>query len=276
MKTLRVLTLNIWNRQGPWDERLERIRAGVAALDPDLVGLQEVIHLTEAHRDGDRQAAPERSQADDVAEGLGLSVAFGAANNLGNGVQFGNAVLSRWPIVERRVLPLPTGESDERRSLLHTVVDSPHGKIPFFVTHLNWKLHHGIVREHQVAAIARHVKELAPMDGLPPVVVGDFNAEPEATEIRFLKGLHSLGGVSTFFGDCYGQVGEPPGFTFDARKNPFAAPTHEYPRRIDYVFVRGPDREARGKPLTAKVVLDEVVEGVAASDHYGVYAEISI
>jgi endonuclease/exonuclease/phosphatase family metal-dependent hydrolase len=261
---LRVLTLNIWNRQGPWEQRLALIRAGIRRLSPDLVGLQEIIE------------AAGRTQADDIREGLGYETAFGAANDYGDGVRFGNAVLSRWPIARSRVFPLPTGKTDEHRSLLLAEITSPHGSIPFFVTHLNWRLHHGAVREEQVLAVAAYVKREAPIAGLPPILVGDFNAEPDATEIRFLKGLHALGGTSTYFADCFGIAGEGPGITFDARKNPFAAPTHEPPRRIDYVFVRGPNGEARGEPLSAKVVMDEVEGGIAATDHYGVLAEISI
>ena len=69
MSRLKVLTLNIWNRQGPWEQRLPLIRAGLRALDPDLVALQEVLAL-----DG----AP-ANQADDVAAGLGYRVAYGPA-----------------------------------------------------------------------------------------------------------------------------------------------------------------------------------------------------
>jgi endonuclease/exonuclease/phosphatase family metal-dependent hydrolase len=275
---LRVLTLNIWNRQGPWERRLPMIRAGIERLAPDLIGLQEVIDANGS------------SQADEIRAGLGLHVAvsgarrpaagwhaaFGVAHDLGGGVRFGNAVLSRWPIAGSRVFPLPTGASDEHRSLLLAEVESPHGLVPFFVTHLNWRLHHGAVREEQVVAVAALIKREAPIRGLPPILVGDFNAEPEATEIRFLKGLHAIGGASTYFADCFGIVGDGPGVTFDARDNPFAAPTHEPPRRIDYVFVRGPDGQVRGKPLSASVVLTEVEDGVAASDHYGVLAEVSI
>jgi endonuclease/exonuclease/phosphatase family metal-dependent hydrolase len=265
MNRLRVLTLNIWNRQGPWEQRLDLIRAGIQRLDPDLVGLQEVVE------------AGGPSQADDIARGLHTSfTAFGNAHDLGGGVRFGNAVLSRWPIAASRVFPLPTGDTDEHRSLLLAEVASPHGKLPFFVTHLNWKLHHGCVREAQVAAVAALVKAEAPLSGLPPVLVGDFNAEPDSTEIRFLRGLHALAGTSTYFADSFGITGEGRGITFDAAHNPFAAPTHEPPRRIDYVFVRGPDKAARGKPLAARVVLDEVVDGICATDHYGVLAEISI
>ncbi len=264
MNRLRVLTLNIWNRQGPWEERLRLIRAGIRRLDPDLVGLQEVL----AHEG--------QSQADAIREGLGYEGAFGLAHDLGGGVHFGNAVLSRWPIASARAHALPAGDTEEHRSILHAQITSPHGVIPFFVTHLSWMLHHGVVREAQVAAIAEIVRGAAPISGLPPVIVGDFNAEPEASEIRFLKGLQSLGGKSNYFADCFAQAGVGPGFTFDATRNPFAEETHEYPRRIDYVFVRGPDNQARGKPISARVVMDEVENGVAATDHYGVFAEVSI
>ncbi len=264
MNELRVVTLNIWNRSGPWDRRLPLIQSGLLKLAPSIVGLQEVI------------LADGRTQAHDIGEGLGFHVAYGVANDLGDGVQFGNAILSRWPITRQEVFPLPSGGSSENRSVVFAEIASPHGKIPFFCTHLNWMFHEGIVREQQVVAIADFVKQMAPTSGLPPILVGDLNAEPEASEIRFLKGLQSLAGRSTFFGDCFGQVGEGPGITFDARNNPFAAPTHEYPRRIDYVMVRGPDSHVRGKPLEAGVCFDEVVDGVCASDHYGVWAEISI
>jgi endonuclease/exonuclease/phosphatase family metal-dependent hydrolase len=264
MNRLRVLTLNIWNRSGPWEQRLALIRRGIRDLSPDLVGLQEIVE------------SGGHSQADDIAEGLGYHTAFGNAHDVGGGVRFGNAALSRWPFARTEVFPLPVGATDEHRSLLLAETASPHGVIPLFVTHLNWKLHHGIVREQQVVAIADHVKAAAPIHGLPPVLVGDFNAEPDAAEIRFLRGLQSLDGKSTYFADCFGLTGEGPGYTFDARHNPFAAPTHEPPRRIDYVFVRGPDQRVRGKPLAARVVLDDLHDGIAATDHYGVLAEISI
>ncbi|NUQ79154.1 MAG: endonuclease/exonuclease/phosphatase family protein [Polyangiaceae bacterium] len=264
MGRLRVLTLNIWNRMGPWEKRLELIRAGVRELDPDIIGLQEVI----SHDDS--------SQANAIGDAMGYHAAFGVAHDYGAGVHFGNAVLSRWPIQKVDVTPLPRGDSTEVRSLLYAEVLSPHGKIPFFVTHLNWKFHEGVIREAQVVAVADQIKRATPFDALPPILVGDMNAQPDATEIRFLKGLHSLNGRSFYMADCFEQAGSGPGITFDATRNPFAAVTHEYPRRIDYIFVRGPDDRGRGKPAAASVVFEEVVDGVAASDHYGVVAEITM
>src|SRR5260370_32364115 len=57
MKTLAVATLNIWNRFGPWEQRLVAIRDGVAALSPDILGLQEVVRLQPDDGDGLDQAA---------------------------------------------------------------------------------------------------------------------------------------------------------------------------------------------------------------------------
>ena len=50
---VRVLTLNCWHVSEPFAERMALIRAGIAALNPDLIGLQEII----VRRDGFDQGA---------------------------------------------------------------------------------------------------------------------------------------------------------------------------------------------------------------------------
>lgn len=265
MRALTVLTFNIWNRGDPWEQRLALIRAGLRALSPDLVALQEVIRL------GD-----DFDQAHLLAEGLGYQVVFG--RHAESPWPFGNAILSRWPVARSAVFPLPHAGTDERRTLLFAEIESPHGKIPFFCTHLNWKLHEGSVRAEQVRYLADRVADLAPLGGgtFPPIVCGDFNAEPDADEIRFMRGLTGLGGKTVYFADCFGVAGDgTPGHTF-ARRNAYAAHAHEPDRRIDYVFVRGPDDTYRGVPLSASVVLDQAEAGVWPSDHFGVFARIRV
>ena len=105
------------------------------------------------------------------------------------------------------------------------------------------------------------------------MLVGNFNAEPAADEVRYLKGLCSLGGRSVYFADTFGIVGRGDGVTFTNR-NPFASDLREPDRRIDYIFVRGPDKQLRGEPLTARVVCTQPEGDVFPSDHFGVYAEI--
>jgi len=267
MKTFRVATLNIWNRFGPWERRLGAIRSGVAALAPDLVGLQEVVRLDAGEGDGLDQAAA-------IAEGLGYSWAYGRARDER---YYGNAVLSRWPIARSHVYELPRGGTDERRTLLFAEIESPFGAIPFFVTHLNWKFDDGHVRAAQIFELVLRVGSLAKDGAFPAVVVGDFNAEPDADEIRFMRGLTSLGGAGSgrvYFQDAFAVAGDgSPGFTY-ARSNPFAAPLREPDRRIDYVFVRGRDDRFRGEPLDARVCFDEAVDGTFPSDHFGVVANL--
>jgi endonuclease/exonuclease/phosphatase family metal-dependent hydrolase len=267
MKTLRVASLNIWNRFGPWDQRLTAIRAGVEALAPDLLGLQEVLRLAPGDGDGLDQAAV-------VAEPGAYHVAYARARDER---WYGNAALSRWPIAQSRTIELPRCGTDEKRTLLYAEVVAPFARIPFFVTHLNWKFDEGHVREAQVREIASCVQSLAPKDAFPAILVGDFNAEPEADEIRFLRGLTSLGGTRrVFFQDAFALAGDgSPGFTF-ARRNPFAAPLREPDRRIDYVLIHGRDDRFRGEPLEARVCFDEPVEGTFPSDHFGVLATLRV
>jgi len=149
MGTVRVVTFNIWNRSGPWEERLVAIRKSLGDLGADIVGLQEVITTP----DGDRL-----DQAASIADGLGYVFAFGASHV--SGYSFGNAVLSRWPIVQSQVFALPGLDTEERRSLLFAEIDAPVGRIPFFVTHLSWRLDEGYVREAQVQAVVEHVARL--------------------------------------------------------------------------------------------------------------------
>jgi len=271
---MRVLSLNIWNRQGPWEHRLRLLEKGIAETAPDIIGLQEVIHRPSDPAVGCQAAELARAWA--AAGGPAAPfVYFGAAWSYEDGDQFGNAILSRYPLRDQANLSLPTSDS---RCLVFARADTPDGPLPFFVTHLSWRFEEGNLREEQVLAIARHVKATVGEGDLPAVLVGDLNAAPDATEIRFLRGLHALDRTSTFFTDCFERAGSGPGFTFDPPNNPHAALTYEAPRRIDYVLVQGPDGRGRGLPLKAAVVFTEVVtiegETVAPSDHYGVLAEI--
>jgi endonuclease/exonuclease/phosphatase family metal-dependent hydrolase len=265
VERLKVLSLNIWNRQGPWERRLALIRRGLEELAPDVVGLQEVLSMAGA---GD--------QAAEIAAGLGYHVHVAPVWEIGGGVAMGNALLSRYPFAATDRLALPAAPGAQAAGVAFAVVDAPCGRVPVFCTHLSWKLHHTHVRIAQVLAVVEHVRRLAPMDGFPPVLLGDFNADPDADEMRYLRGLTPLGGKGVYFADCWltcnPEAGHG-GFTYD-RRNPYALRAHEPSRRLDYVYVRGPDRQLRGEPLVARVVLDEAEGGVYASDHYGVYAEI--
>lgn len=237
------------------------IRAGLRALEPEVIGLQEVL------------VAEGFDQAALVSEGLGYETTWGKASE-NHGFPMGNAILSRWPILASECLPLPNGGSGESRSVVFARIASPFGALPFFCTHLNWKLDHGHVRVAQVKALAEIVTARATPEGFPPIVVGDFNAEPDSDEIRFMRGLTGLGGPCVYFADAFGVAGAGAHSTY-SKRNTFAEPLREPERRIDYVFVRGPDDAGRGEPRDARVCFDEPFEGVLPSDHFGVVATIT-
>lgn len=262
MRTFRVATLNIWQRLGPWEERLVAIRDGLAKLSPDVIGMQEVLRF-----DGFDQASL-------VAEGLGYTITWGKASDH-YGFPLGNAILSRWPVRRSEVIPLPDGGGGEQRSLVFAELEAPFGVVPFFCTHLNWKLDQGHIRSLQIKAVTDAVDRLARPDGFPPVVVGDFNAEPDSDEMRYMRGLTGLGGPCVYFADAFHVAGNgAAGATF-SKTNPFAEVVREPERRIDYVYVRGPDDVRRGEPIEASVCFDQPVDGVFPSDHYGVVATIT-
>lgn len=261
---LRILTLNIWHDAGPWKQRAERIRAWIDATDPDLIALQEVLR------------GPQIDQLAELFDGRGYQTEFIRASAFWNAqeVDFGNAIASRFPISERHPLLLPDHGDGEQRAALSVRIDAPVGPVLFTCTHLNWKFHHGETRERQVRALAEHVLSLRDKGGFPPVLAGDFNAEPESDEIRFLTGLHSIEGLSVYFHDAWYVAGEgTPGVTWSNR-NPYARAALEPDRRIDYVFTGYPTRDGVGLLERCRVVCDDDHADVWPSDHFGVFAEL--
>ena len=265
---LRVFSLNLWHTAGPWSQRAPLVREWVDRLQPDLMGFQEAVRM------------PGLDQVPELLEGSGYHLDHAVASPYwleGREQEMGvvgNAVASRWPIVSREVLALPESGDGEKRVALAVTVSSPYGHLGFTVTHLNWKLHHGWIRERQTAALCDFVLSHRPDEGFPPILVGDFNAEPDAAEIRYVTGHQSRDGRSVCFVDAWGRGGAGSGITWSNR-NPNARLECEPERRIDYAFVGLPrQRDGRGEVLECRVVCDEPRDGVWPADHFGVFAEL--
>jgi endonuclease/exonuclease/phosphatase family metal-dependent hydrolase len=264
MEPIRVMSLNIWNNEGPWPQRVRLIREGIDKLDPDLIGFQEVLR-------GDGVDLLE-----DILDGAPYHIAFGKALATGEGGkrEYGNAIASRWEIAATEVHALPTLGQVEERILLAAQIRSPVGQLWFSTTHLTWELENGHIRERQVQAIAEAMAGKMGEGKFPPIIVGDFNAVPESTEIRFLKGLHALNGRSVYFRDAWAEAGDDGhGLTWNKR-NPYLPPWLAPDRRIDYILLGPPTHEGVGEILNCRVTYDVPHEGVWPSDHFGVYAEI--
>lgn len=266
--TLSVLTLNLWHDSGPYERRAELVREWIERLDPDLIGFQEALR----GEGGDQvsELVADRGYHLDFVAGSHFwreDSRFGKAD-------FGNAVASRWPIGRRETLELPGTESGETRAAISVSVEAPFGTVGFTCSHLHWKFRDGAVRERQVAALCDFALEHRPETGFPPILVGDFNAEPESSEIRYVSGLQSFEGHSIAMLDAWRMAGDGgPGFTWSNR-NPYAAAVLEPDRRIDYIFTGWPSRNGVGQLQSCRVVCDEEKEGVWPTDHFGVYAEL--
>lgn len=263
---LRVLTYNILAvDHADGARRAGIVRAELARLRPDVVALQEVTRTTGLDQAGDL-LGPDCTILDHPGAGTdGVGACLG----------------SRWPVEAVHTLDLhvlPDAVGLPWAAAVAAEIAGPLG--PVLVVHHkpNWQLDLEHVREAQAVATARFVRELtADRPDLPVVLLGDFDAGPEAASIRFLTGRQSLAGIGVRYEDAWeaAHPGEP-GHTFSPR-NPLVTAGEmalERGRRIDHVLVRS---GRHGPPLDVadcRLVLDEPVGGVWASDHFGVVADL--
>lgn len=224
---VRVLSYNIHHGRGMDDQvDLPRIARVILECDPDLVALQEVDKGVE--RSG---------RVDQPAEFAKLTQreAVFRKNIPHQGGEYGNAVLSRWPI--RRVInhKLPSHYEGEQRGALEVEVELPGGRGPllFIATHFDYR-----PDDHERRASSEFVAEqfTARPEALA-IIAGDFNALPETATIQRMD--------QEWLRDKNTEL-----LTFPARKAS---------RQIDYVF-------ARPKPRW-KIVESRVIDEPLASDH---------
>ena len=264
--TFRVVTLNLWQEQGAWEERLDWAAVQLAELAPDAICLQEV-------RDAGERVP---NQARRLAAELGMSCSYLAVQAWGDG-QEGLAVLTRDVPAGQQKVVLPSEEGRCRRGCLGVRLQSPQGRVLWvFTTHLAWRLRDGLLRERQVEAVDAFVSQ-SRADSLA-IIGGDFNASPECDELRFLCGTTTLAGRRTYYQDAYACCHPSKlGWTW-TRANPGTKKMAWLPeRRLDYVFVSAEQRDGVGRVVAADVVCDRASPaGVYCSDHFGVMAEIVV
>lgn len=265
MPGLRVATLNVLAPANPqWDRRRQLIARTLQAACADIVALQEV---------------PVASAPDVVHELLGPGYhVTGFTEAADDGV--GGALATRWP---HRVIE----EIDQRCtaraaalpwcSTLLVGVDSPVGRVLIAHHKPSWQFGYEYERERQAVAAARAIEERV-NDFEHAVVLGDFDATPDAASLQFWRGRRSLEGLSVCYQDAWESVRPTElGYTFDA-ENPLVRAGQvatAISRRIDYVLVRagihGPTLDVR----SCRRLLDRAVDGIWGSDHFGVLAELA-
>lgn len=229
---LRVLTYNLHHSEGlDGKVDLERIARIVRGSGADLVALQEL----------DRRARRTGS-VDQPAEYIrltGLHGEFGAAMDFQGG-EYGQMLLSRWPLSGFMTHRLPNPSKREPRIAVSAMVRPPGmPRIRFVGAHLDATRDDGD-RRLQSAELHRLFT-----DATPTILAGDMNDLPGSPVVR---------GFSEGWSDAAAEYPQP--------TDPADAPKV----RIDYVFARP---AARWRVVSVRV-LDERV----ASDHRPVLAEL--
>jgi endonuclease/exonuclease/phosphatase family metal-dependent hydrolase len=208
---LRVLSYNIHKCIGGIDRRYEpsRICDVIRRLEPDVCMLQEV-DAGVSRSNGD-------AQTELLGEALGMKHRCWYPNvDVRGGGQYGNAILSRYPIVESSNLDL-TIRFKKRRSALHAVLRVRHDNVDRTVHAFNMHLGlAGYERRLQLNTFLQSHPFAQLHHDTPVVVGGDLN-------------------------DVYGGLGEllaPAGFR-GIEQRPRTFPAWGPLRALDAIFVRG-------------------------------------
>lgn len=267
---MRILTLNLWQEQGPWPRRMELCASRLAALSPDVICLQEVREV------------PDRvpNQAETLASRLGYTTCVYRAVQPWGGGDEGLAILSRWPLEAADDIELPFWPDRSRRRCLGARLKAPSGPFWVFTTHLAYRLGDGALRELQVLEAERFVStRAASLPGTASLLCGDFNAVPESDEMRFLRGLCTLGGRRVYYQDAFEKLHPGVAGHTWCRENPYTAALAflEPDRRLDYIYVTPRTRAGAGVIESCRIVLSEPdPDGVYCSDHYGLLCEVRV
>jgi endonuclease/exonuclease/phosphatase family metal-dependent hydrolase len=276
--TVRIMTWNLWGRHHNPSKRMERILRTLQEVQPDIAAFQEIWgHLPDLRS----------SQAESIAVAMGYQGHYAKATEVNESFYFGNAIFARWPMSIHGEKLLTAGtESLEPRVAVYGVVSSPQGPIPVITSHLSWERNLSHVRKAQMSVLVEMASELSG-PGWPPILMGDFNADPDSDEIRMLLGKVPVPAPNFVFQDAWEQGGDgSTGYTWTSN-NTFYEATRNYSlpampwmrRRLDYIFIGLPDGQQ--DDVLPIQVERTWLEGLAGrgdeegSDHYAVVTDLT-
>jgi len=233
---LRVLSYNIHHAEGV-DRKLdiERIASVILSVKPDIVALQEVDQKVKRTESVDQPA--------ELAQLTEMNVIFGANIELQGG-HYGNAVLSRFPIIRHKNHLLPNIDGSEQRGVIGGEITLPKSNqsLLLLATHLDYR-----ADERERMASAKFINELiASHPQHPALLAGDLNATPESETLQL-------------FGTKWTRANEKPMAT---------VPVNQPTKQIDYILYRPANRW--------KVVEVKVLDEAVASDHRAIFAVLEL
>lgn len=278
---IRVMTYNVHGWRTPGGQpNFDAVMRVIADSGADLVGMNEVFHPW-AVKGSEGQPALQR-----LAHKLGFHFVFGpclpwpATDSLPES-SYGNALLSRWPIIASAAHHLTPIDGLEQRGLLEGRVLLPDGRtFTLYVTHLDY------ASEKNRLVQLRAVRSWTVRDrSRPHVVMGDFNAvnlwdyagreasfaalaaQPMTAHMAAGTNNSAAGGPQVIaqmekagYVDAFTRFGTPGQTSFLFSPEPM---------RIDYIFA--------SQPLIPHLVDCRILVEMAdydASDHLPVLAEI--
>jgi endonuclease/exonuclease/phosphatase family metal-dependent hydrolase len=258
--TCRVATWNVWGRYGDWLTRLEGITAELRMSAPDVVCLDEAWET------------PDDSQADEVGSALGLAHRISLCDFELDGWRSGIGICSRWPIGRHESTALPGGGDGFGTAAL-AVIDGPRGPVQVIAVMLDYPLYASGVRQRQVGELLSFVSETTSRRHLT-VICGDFNAGPDADEMRMLTGHSEPPVPGMVFYDAWEVGGDgSPGVTW-SNDNPLAAVGLIPDRRFDYILSAWPRKGGIGHPTACERLGVRPTGAPQLSDHYGIVADL--
>lgn len=184
--TVTVMSYNI----GYGQNGIENVASVIRDVDPDVVGLQEVdVHWSKRSDFID--------QAEYLASALGMHLFYAPIYSLPDSVEngrprkFGLAFLSKYPFIETINHPLSrlsTQDTVSSTSILpgfpQVTVKIGNSLVTLFNTHLDFR-RDPRVREIQVEEMLSIIE----MVDHPKILLGDFNAQPDADVLKPIFGL---------------------------------------------------------------------------------------
>ena len=239
-----VVTFNLYHDRAAWPPRKPLVVEALRQLDPDVIVLQEVLQ---------HDTLP--NQAEDLAQALGYQAYFISIDPPGKVRRYGNAILTRAPVLARGWVPLrPLQDS---RSAGWVRIEHAGTPVTVYATHL----HHQdddagrAMRREQLDDLLALVSRTSA--GTPSIIAGDFNSAAGNPELSVLQPQFVEAFTALHPDDTHPTL------------NPFYFKDDH--RRIDHVYVQ----QAAWTPLEARIVLDrEGAPGVWPSDHFGVFVRL--
>lgn len=233
---LRILSYNIHHAEGV-DRKLdvERIARVILSVDPDLVALQEVDQKVQRTKIVD--------QPSELARLTKMHIVFGGNIELQGG-QYGNAVLSKFPVARHQNHLLPNIGGSEQRGVIEAEISLPASKhtLLLLATHLDYR-----DDDQERLASVKSINDLvAKHPQQPALLAGDLNDTPESKTLERLAEMWTT-----------------------ANEKPLATvPVAEPKSQIDFILYRPRDRW--------KVVEVQVLEEAQASDHRAILAVLEL